>query len=246
MTAVVTVEAVVLVLLSLLVAGLLRSHAEILRRLEAPATPAPPRPATAPGSEVVAPARVDGTPAPDVVGTTLDGDALKLAPSAARTGTLLAFLSSGCLSCEAVWTALRAGGDAELADRARVVIVTKDRSLERPAALRDVAPASIPVVMSSRAWEDYQVPVSPYFVYVDGASGTIHGEGAAERWEQIVSLLRDALAEEAGAGRPRGGAGRVLRADLELRAAGIADGHASLYAPDDPGHGNGGPGGGPA
>ena len=34
MTAVVTAEAVALVLLALLVAGLLRSHAEILRRLE--------------------------------------------------------------------------------------------------------------------------------------------------------------------------------------------------------------------
>jgi len=37
MEALVTVETILLILLSLLVAGLLRSHAEILRRLEAPA-----------------------------------------------------------------------------------------------------------------------------------------------------------------------------------------------------------------
>jgi hypothetical protein len=103
--------------------------------------------------------------------------------------------------------------------------------------------------MSSPAWDDYQVPLTPYFVYVDGPSGRITGEGAAEAWPQIVSLVRDALADremvrtsETNGGEAngtRGGGGtngmaRQGRADGELKAAGVGPGHPSLYGPGDP------------
>jgi hypothetical protein len=115
------------------------------------------------------------------------------------------------------------------------VVVTKDTSHESPSRLRELASPGLRVVMSSRAWDDYDVPVSPYFVHVDGRTGEIAGEGAAERWDQIVSLLRDARDDRtAAARRATNGPGRILRADVELRAAEVGRDHPSLYRPDDP------------
>ena len=247
MGVIVTVETLVLVLVCLLVAGLLRSHAEILRRLEqlSPAAQAPAHGA-APVEAPPAPPRTDAT-AHDLAGTTLDGDAVKLSVRHAGTDTLLAFMSSGCLTCEGFWQAFRDGRAESLPPGTRLVAVTKDSSHESPSRLRALASPDVPLVMSTAAWDAYGVPVSPYFVYVDGRSGSIQGEGTAERWDQIVSLLRDAVADAVsptsggrnGGSEPvpagRGSAGRVLRADLELRAAGVAEGHPSLYVPGDPG-----------
>ena len=47
--------------------------------------------------------------------------------------------------------------------------------------------------MSSAAWADYDVPVAPFFVLIDGASGEVIGEGAANEWGQVQSLLHTAL-----------------------------------------------------
>lgn len=221
MAALVTVETVVLVLLALLVAGLLRSHAEILRRLEA-----------IPGhARGLPPARDGRTEAFDVAGTTLWGDPTKLAVASSGRDTLLAFLSSGCTSCGPFWDGLHATANAALPGAARVVVVTKGGAYESPSKLRDLAPADVPVVMSSEAWDSYRVKGSPYFIHVDGRSGRVRGEGTASNWSQVVSLLRDALADAAPA---QGRAGdstpeRLLRADRELSAAGIEAGHPSLY-----------------
>jgi hypothetical protein len=132
---------------------------------------------------------------------------------------------------------------------ARLILVTRDSSHESPSKLRELAPPDLPLVMSSPAWSDYDVPLTPYFVFVDGATGRVAGEGAAEAWPQIVSLVRDALADADSAGDllqggavPAGsasngtnGKSRLGRADDELRAAGIGPGHPSLYGPGDPG-----------
>jgi hypothetical protein len=99
--------------------------------------------------------------------------------------------------------------------------------------------------MSSAAWAEYEVPLTPYFVYVDGPTGKVAGEGAAEAWPQIVSLVRDALGDaelalargavkRAGNGEGSTGVARLRRADDELRAAGISRGHPSLYTAGDP------------
>ena len=44
--------------------------------------------------------------------------------------------------------------------------------------------------MTSEAWDDYGVPVSPYFVLVDGPSGRVVGEGAGTSWEQVARPAR--------------------------------------------------------
>jgi hypothetical protein len=261
--AIVAVETLVLVLLSLLVVGLLRSHAEILRRLggEDARTGEPvPDPERVLGNGHPGPAdrlpepRDRAAPVLDIVGKTLSGDAVKISVAASGQSTLIAFLSSGCLTCRGFWDALNPSIREPIPGGARLVIVTRDATHESPSKLRELAPPDVPVIMSSASWDEYQVPVSPYFIYVDGPTGEVHGEGAAERWQQVVSLLRDALADaetapgtnppfEAGGDHTvvatvsegRSGPGRSMRTDQELDAAGIVAGHPSLYAPDDPG-----------
>jgi hypothetical protein len=240
MAILITVETLILALLTLLVAGLLRSHAEILRQLAELGGGAAP---SAGSGEELPPARDGGSPAFDIAGATVAGDAVKVAVAGARGNTLLAFLSSGCLPCRKLWRGL-SGEDLRLPDEARLVIVTKDRTEESPTRLRELAPSGTTLVMSSAAWDDYGVTGSPYFIYVDGPAEQVHSEGSATSWGQVVSLLRDALADDEvsrlqdGASQPvRGGAAdgsaeRVRRADDELAAAGIHPGHPSLWQGD--------------
>ena len=235
MTALVVVETLLLVLLSVLVAGLLRSHAEILRRLgQSGSTMNAPEP-LAPG---VVRDRAGATEAFDLAGTDLRGEPLKVAVTGARTGTLLAFLTSGCLTCKGFWDAFQPGVRPPMPGGARLVVVTKDTTHESPTKLRALAPRDVTVVMSSDAWEAYGVPMSPYFIYVDGPSGKVHGEGSATGWQQVMSLLTDALADGAS-GEPipslRDGNGqrdRLSRIDRDLEVAGIGPDHPSLYAAD--------------
>ncbi len=229
MVALVSAETVLLVLLVVLVAGLLRSHAEILRRLGpsggAGASPIPePAVSRAAGASTAAP----------ISGSTLDGDAVKLDfAGGAGAPTLLAFLSSGCSTCAGFWERL---GERRLPEGVETVIVTRERDSELPARLRSLAPAEVPVVMSSPAWEDYGVPGAPYFILVHG---TIRGEGAATSWEALASLVTDAIEDqrESAALNQAGAADteppRARRVDERLAAAGISPDHPSLYPADE-------------
>jgi hypothetical protein len=232
-TALVVVETLLLIMLAVLVVGLLRSHAEILRRLEgvAPAGPA------AAGGDVLAPGlpppRDDVPAARDVAGVTPWGDAVQIAAAAGGGRTLLAFLSGGCSVCGEFWAALGAGAAGELPGRARLVVVTRDASHESPTRIRELASPELTVVMSSDAWSAYHVPVAPYFVLV-GGDGRVEGEGAARSFDQVRSLLGDAIADADGVAPGRGGRARADRVERELVAAGIAPDDPSLYAPLDP------------
>jgi hypothetical protein len=223
MVALVACETLVLVLLTLLVAGLLRSHAEILRRLGGPESVRPPdREGGGPGFPPPGPGvRGGGREGGDIAGTTLAGDALMIGLGDGSPPTVLAFLSSGCGVCERLWQPLRTGRPPWLPAGVRLVVVVKDPSAESPARLRTLAPASVPVVMSSAAWRDYAVPATPYFVYLEG--GRVLGEGSAAGWEEILSLLRDATADRQHQN------GAVDQVERVLASAGIGPGHASLY-----------------
>ena len=119
------------------------------------------------------------------------------------------------------------------------MIVTKDPSAESASSIHRLAPHTVPVVMSSAAWEAYDVPVAPFFVLVDGPSDNIVGEGAASNWEQVTSLLQNrsptqgcstaAAGRSAGVSKPHADAMREARVDRELLAAGIVPGDPSLY-----------------
>lgn len=221
MPAVLVIQTVAIVLLGLLVVGLLRSHAEILRKLhELGAGLDPDAPAPGVISPRPAPVRRTASTGFDLAGTTPGDEALRIGVVGARQSTLLAFLSSGCLTCGGFWEAFAGADRLSVPGGARLVIVTKGPEAESESRIRELSPSAFPVVMSTGAWEQYKVPHTPYFVYVDGPSGRIVGEGSAQTWDQVRTLWSQALADE------RGG---EARADRELLEAGIHPGHESLY-----------------
>ena len=220
MVVLVACETIVLALLLVLVAGLLRSHAEILRRLGPPGEARSDAGAALPEP----PAVVEAHAPADLSGTTLDGDAVKVTLGPAAPPTLIAFLTSGCAVCGNFWEGLRRGRPVELDERdLRVLVVTKDTSHESPSRLAELRPDDVPVIMSSAAWSAHRVTAAPYFVFVD--HGFIQGEGSATTWKQIASLLRDAEHDA----RMAGGEERTDRIDELLEASGIGAGHPSLY-----------------
>jgi hypothetical protein len=249
MTAHVVAETAVLLLLGLLVAGLLRSHAEILRALhELRGVPlGVPAPRTAnvvselefPGVRPgVAPPRATGAGGEargfDIAGMTPAGETAVVGVSEVAGTTLLAFLTSGCSTCESFWRDFRSPSRLGLPPGMRLVIVTKGESDESPSAVADMAPEWTTTVMSSQAWLDHEVPVSPYFLLIDGPTGRVIGEGAATSWRQVRDLMTQALGDRA---HPSATAPmpvddeptREARADRELMAAGIYPGDPSLY-----------------
>ena len=252
MTILVTVEALVLALLAVLVVGLLRSHAEILRRLHQlgaglddddlderrgqgrtrqaghvrvmPQMPSPPP-------------REGFTGGHDLSGSGLADDAVTVRVTRVEHDTMLAFLTSGCLTCRRFWEAFADPAALGLPLGVRLVVVTKDPAEESVSAIAGMAPRDVPLVMSSRGWEDYDVPGSPYFVLVDGPSGSVRGEGTGPDWEQVARLLTQATGDASVAAglardrvrKPDADAAREARIDDELLAAGVAPGDRSLY-----------------
>ncbi len=246
MTALVVALTVVVGLLAILVVGLLRSHADILHALHDLGANLDPsaagRPSTGPtfttGEGVTDPADTTGNAA-DLSGRTPAGGAIHLAVTGVPHSTLIAFLSSGCLTCREFWDAFGSGEADDLPGiDTRLVAVTKSPADESESSVADLAPASIPTVMSSAAWDDFGVPVAPYFILVDGPTGSVVGEGAATNWPHVLELLRRAMEDNRAAAQRSGGADerrrpvlsrgslREARIDQELLAAGIG--------PDDP------------
>jgi hypothetical protein len=244
--ALVIVSTFVVLLLGILVAGLLRSHADILRSLHelgagvgdpvgvpSGAAPVALKAPIALATPETSPAL---GPAPALAGLTPAGDARAVAVDNGDHLTLLGFLSSGCTSCAAFWDALQEPGRLQLPDSTRVVIVTKGADREVPAEVQSRTTGRVPVVMSTDAWLDYQVPGSPFFVLVDGATGRKVGQGVASHVGQLAELVRraehDRGAVDSGRGRGEGslaGPAREAAADEVLRAAGIHPGDPSLY-----------------
>jgi hypothetical protein len=227
-TVVMIVESVVLAVTVVFVVALLRSHAEILRRLAAIDDGVP---ATGPtGAVGHAENHVAGGAVTDIVGETLAGDAVKLALGAGSPRTLLAFLSSGCAACGPLWAGLHDDRPPPLG--ARLIVVTKGPERESVSRLRALAPADREVVMSTAAWEFYSVPATPHFVLVEGNVGEILGRGSATSWQQIETLLMDSETDSE-VHRARGTSQRAARAEQALAAAGITAGHPSLYPSRD-------------
>jgi hypothetical protein len=240
MVALVIVSTFVVLVLGILVAGLLRSHADILRALhELGAGVGDPATAPAAAAPVTFTPPASSPPlgaALAVAGVTPTGDARAIAVDNSDDFTLLGFLSSGCTGCAAFWDALQEPGRLQLPDRTRVVIVTKGPEREIPSEVLARATGRVPVVMSTDAWIDYEVPGSPFFVLVDGATGHKVGQGVASHVGQLAELVRRAEhdREHASGTRGRGeaslaGPAREAAADDVLAAAGILPGDASLY-----------------
>lgn len=248
MAVLVALEGAVIALLAVLVVGLLRSHADILRRLHQ--LGAGVEPSASPGQvrsggrdyrvmpQVPSPPDRDGfTAAHDLVGTGVDDDAITLRVGGVEHDTVIAFLSSGCLTCRRFWDAFAEPGNLGLPAGVRVIVATRDPAEESVSVIADLAPPALPVVMSSQAWADYDVPGSPYFVLVHGPTGAVRGEGTGPDWDQVLSLLGQATGDAAVAtglaahrvAKPGADAAREERIDRELLAADVRPGDPSLY-----------------
>jgi len=263
-TVIVVLLAAVVALLALLVVGLLRSHAEILKRLHELGAGLDDGSATASAAAVGAagdgprPGRdfqvMPQMPSPperegfggvaDLVGTGPGtGEAVSLRVTGVEHDTIVAFLSSGCTTCQRFWDAFRKPRKLALPAGTRLVVVTKGAEAESESSVAKLAPSAFTTVMSTQAFADYDVPGSPYFVQVHGPSGRVRGEGTGPDWDQVRSLLGQAGADTALADRlagdvvpkPDADAEREARIDRELFEAGVEPGDGSLYAtPSEP------------
>ncbi|HEV7148757.1 MAG TPA: hypothetical protein VGN48_17335 [Pedococcus sp.] len=266
MLAVVVAEGVAVLLLGLLVLGLLRSHALILKalhelgaglELEKEAGTGVTTASTGGGqagpgpvpveleSGVVPATRKDSTRAHDIVGTDLARVERRVPVTAPGSRTLLAFLTSGCSVCQTFWEEFQ--GAVEVPGDGALYVIAKGPEEESIPSLRSLA-GEREVVQSSAAWVDYDIPGSPYFVYVE--AGRVTGEGSATTWTQVRDLMAQGVSDsdEARAAAGRSGPGLLVgdalgrgerdalpRMDAELLAAGVRPGHPSLYeSPDSP------------
>ena len=252
---VVVLLAVAVGVLGLLVFGLLRTHAEILRALGRAGISLDDEETQGSAAGVVAERSEAGAVAGpagarDLVGTVPAGGPTKIAVTGVAHFTLLAFLSPGCRTCKRFWEAFAAPDLKLPGGNTRLVVVGQDPAHDSESAMAELVPPGVKAVLSSAAWEDYDVPCSPYFALVDGADGRVVGAGSALRWEQLRDLLQQALddaglADQLGSPVPQAasrhsGRTRAQRADEALRSAGIGPGHPSLYGGQpDPSHGNG-------
>jgi hypothetical protein len=222
MTVLVLLETILLAVLTVLVAGLLRAYATVLRRLHAldgggaQFRVAPPVPAPE--------SREGWTTAHDLSGESVHGELVSSRVVAVEHDTVLLFLSSGCASCEVFWTEL--AKPVALPDDTRLVVVTQGTDADDRAAIRALAPADLDVIMSTQAWRDYEVPGSPHVVYVEARTGRVRGEGTGQSWAQVANLIGTA---QPRADKPRRDADVEAQVDRELMAAGILPGDPRLY-----------------
>jgi hypothetical protein len=224
MTAVVIIEAVVIVMLLILVAGLLKSHAEILRRLDRLGAAA-----DGADNETRQPrtSRLGRAPTNEITGVEPGGSAVSVSLSPRTGETLLAFLSTGCASCQVFWDEF-ATHAALSATETRPIIVTKGSGAESPPKVARLVPPEVRVVMSDEAWDEFKVPLTPYFMLVGGDGGII-GEGSATNMDRLLDLLRGS---ENGSPVRMSTRQRERFTDDRLSSSGVEPGDPSLY--EDP------------
>src|SRR4051812_2756226 len=111
-TAILAGETLILVVMAVLLAGLLRSHAEVLVAVKGRRASTAPQPSGRTPLDVdprlpEEPGQREVIAAPPVVGTRLDGTEVKIQLAGRDANVLLAFLSSGCTTCDAFWSVFR-------------------------------------------------------------------------------------------------------------------------------------------
>src|SRR5262249_20656468 len=114
MTALVVGLTVAVALLGVLVAGLLRANADMVRAFHQMGVDLGPDPGATQTTPVAlnprpTPGRPDASDVVDLAGSTPQGDAISLALTGVSHDTLVAFLTSGCETCRGFWDAFRNG-----------------------------------------------------------------------------------------------------------------------------------------
>ena len=237
MTIVVAVLGVLLAIALLFIVALLRSHAEILRRLAAIEAAFDgdvwqQRPRAARALEDGRRGRRwrerPGGMATDIGGQTLAGDPVRVSFGrrvAAHAAGLHGHRLPG-LRPAVGRVARRSSPDTGGRAAAR-----RHKGTRSASAWRDCSnspPAEANLVMSTRAWSDFGVTSTPHFVLVRG--GEIAGRGSATSWAQITTFLTDAEDDDRiYSARALDTNGRAGRAERALADAGIGPDHPSLY-----------------
>lgn len=127
-----------------------------------------------------------GLPAAAVAGVGPAGEAMSVdgLSSGGEDLVALLFLTSSCHGCREIWAAL---GHQGLPGAPRTVVVTPGPELEDRRKVAALAPKDVPVLMSARAWADYDVSRSPFAVVV--RDGRIAGEGPLRSWADLCGLV---------------------------------------------------------
>ncbi|MEO7262017.1 MAG: hypothetical protein ABI047_12295 [Jatrophihabitantaceae bacterium] len=244
MTALLIVETVILAVLCVLVAGLLRGYAAVLRRLHqldggAQAGPPPFRTVASiqePSATSTSGPRIEGrdewAESHDIDGISLQGEIVSARTVGVEQDTILAFLSSNCEGCTGFWHELGEPGSWTTPQGSRLLVVTKGPEDESPSVLSQLCPDGVDLVMSSQAWADFEVPGSPYVVVADGRTGRVKGEGSGTSFSQVSGLIRQSVEDgrhPAMARKPDADRRRERDVDRILLTAGIGPQDPSLY-----------------
>lgn len=160
---------------------------------------------------VVGPDRT--APSADLTGIDPDGLPITVPVAGVEQDTVVAFLSSGCVTCQTFWDAFaapppgsagsaksgwraRRGGRSRSAGQSlrlpagtRLVVVTKGPEVERPEVVVRLAPDHHPTVMATEAFARYQIAGAPSFVLLDGATGQVRARATGDTWPQVWAQL---------------------------------------------------------
>lgn len=252
MTALLIIETVILAVLCVLVAGLLRGYAAVLRRLhqldggaaQPNGGPPPfrtvsgiPEPPATSGSAPRIEGRDEWAESHDIDGISLHGEIVSVRTVGVEHDTILAFLSSNCEGCTGFWQELGEPGSWSTPQGSRLMVVAKGPEDESPSVLSQLCPDGVDLVMSSQAWADFEVPGSPYVVVADGRTGRVKGEGSGSSFSQVGGLIRQSVEDSrhpAMARKPDADRRRERDVDRILLSAGIGPQDPSLYAPVEP------------
>lgn len=222
----------IVLLLGMLVVGLLRSHADILRRLESVGAGLDASSDHGSHGSSITLTRKEMARVVDrqVTGVTPDGEPAVLSLTTGSDPTLIAFLSTTCSTCTPFWEGLESSLMYFGGHRHRVVVVTLGESEESPTRAQSLAKPGVDVVMSSSGWSDFEVPGAPYFVLIDPATGRVVGEGSAMSFESLEEFLTDATNDQRWDVETSSGIqDEEDRIDADLKAAGILPGDPRLY-----------------
>ena len=222
----------VVVFLLVLIVGLMRSHAEVLRKLDGLGVRLDTQPdSTSLELGLTRRTTTNETKIPSQLsGVTPDGESAVISLDVGDKPVLLAFLSTTCSSCSVFWERFSSGVVEFRSGLYRTILVTLGPDEESPTRAKNLRRGSAEALMSSQAWQAFEVPGAPYFALID--EGIVIGEGTAATVDALEQFLSDAagdLSWDRRQVRDRTDRDREEIVDQELREAGIEPGDPRLY-----------------
>lgn len=225
--------ALVLILFAVLVIGLLRSHGEILRRLDSMGAGMGDGHDHGDLLHLSSNQNKGPSASGQIMGVSLEGDPIVISPTSGSAPTLLAFLSTSCSSCTPFWESLDTGFRYFGGHQYRILLLTRGESEESPTRAQALRRGDAEVIMTDGPWEEFGVPGAPYFVLVQSGTGHILGEGSASNFKALEEFLVDASNDQTWdleqANPNKADAAREERVDTDLMRAGMDPGDPRLY-----------------